>query len=633
MEQNKRFFRIAAIAALVSCVMLLLLALIVFPEEISYPGLDVLTGNHSLSTEDSHQFNQSLQNLYGIDTVFLFGWFISWIGISLIVKEKNPLLGIVSMVFGLLGALCDVGENSVIWSVVQANQGNINLGTQWVILWKSLQQFSYWLPFIGAAIISITLLQKKAIYILLFVIGTLGSLVAGVGVYIPALNMFSNVWFLLWFACIAVVLWQYAKPDQLNSKKRKITTMAVSVASQNEKTNRIVRMVLFTLIYFVEGFMLTYSSGFNTLYLRSFELSFSQIGLAGGVVLIPFVLKIFIGLLSDRVNLFNHGHRKPYILIGLTLQILAFIVIPFVNPGTQFGVYLMMMIFAALGMSTYDTASDGYSIDTTPEQDRGLVQGLMVGGRALSSVIAALVMGQLSNNGNWTGIFTMIAVVSVAVLLYTVFFIKEDVVSKEKQEFSKGAFSAFKDWGFILFLILGMLYPLALYSSQGMVSAYLNEGLGFSLITVGQYTAVFGIGTIFGGVVGGPMMKKLGEKASLLAALILTSVVTFVLAFTASAGLLWAIVFVFGFCFGYYETVYMAMGMDFADPRIGAFMFSIIMAVGNFGIAAGSPLAGTLVDNLGFQPMFMVFAGIHLLALPLIFGVFKLKKNPETVEA
>ena len=206
-------------------------------------------------------------------------------------------------------------------------------------------------------------------------------------------------------------------------------------------------MALFTLIYFVEGFMLTYSSGFNVLYLRSFELSFSQIGIAGGIVLIPFILKIFIGLLSDKVNLFNKGHRRPYIVIGLALQIIAFLVIPAVNPGTQFGVYLAMMIFAALGMSTYDTASDGFSIDTTPEEDRGLVQGLMVGGRALSSVLAALVMGTLSNQGQWNTIFYMIAVVSFIVLVYT-FFVPEDVIRKVDKHVYQGCFQSFPELGF-----------------------------------------------------------------------------------------------------------------------------------------------------------------------------------------
>ncbi len=50
-------------------------------------------------------------------------------------------------------------------------------------------------------------------------------------------------------------------------------------------------------------------------------------------------------------------------------------------------------------MSTYDTTTDGLSIDTTPTQDRGLVQGLMVGGRALSMVLTAALMGVFSQPG------------------------------------------------------------------------------------------------------------------------------------------------------------------------------------------------------------------------------------------
>ncbi|HEY5158306.1 MAG TPA: MFS transporter, partial [Anaerolineales bacterium] len=153
------------------------------------------------------------------------------------------------------------------------------------------------------------------------------------------------------------------------------------------------------------------------------------------------------------------------------------------------------------------------------------------------------------------------------------------------------------------------------------------EGLGISLGTVGLYTSVFGIGTILGGVIGGPLMKKIGERASILAALLITSVVTFILAITPSAGLMWAVVFLFGFAFGYYETVYFALGMDFSDPRIAAFMFAFIMAVGNIGIAAGQPLAGSLVDAVGFRLMFAIFASVHLLALPVVFAIFRLRKK------
>ncbi len=394
---------------------------------------------------------------------------------------------------------------------------------------------------------------------------------------------------------------------------------------------RFLRLSLFAAVYFLEGAVLTYFSAFNVLYLRSFDLSFSLIGIVGGITLLPFILKIFIGLLSDRVNLLGSGHRKPYILIGLVLQTLAFLLVPQFNPNTQFSLYLTMMILAALGMSTYDTTSDGLSIDTTPPQDRGLVQGLMVGGRALSAVITAALMGIFSESGQWPLIFYMIAALGLLTLVLAAL-VQEKKERVPEMQFSKAAFGAFKDKAFLLFLALGVIYPLALYSAQGMVGAYLNEGLKISLGLVGLYTSVFGIGTVLGGLVGGPLMRKFGERNSVLAALLITSAATFILALTTSAGLMWAIVFLFGFAFGYYETVYFALGMAFSDPRIAAFMFSVIMAVGNFGIAGGQPLAGVLVDSLGFQAMFMIFAAIHLLALPLTLAVFR-RRQPVVAEA
>ncbi len=393
---------------------------------------------------------------------------------------------------------------------------------------------------------------------------------------------------------------------------------------------RTLRLTLFASVYFVEGAVLTYFSAFNILYLRSFELSYSLIGIVGGITLIPFVLKIFIGLLSDRVNLFHLGNRKPYIMLGLLLQTMAFCLIPFFSPGNQFGFYLALMIMAALGMSTYDTTTDGLSIDTTPEADRGLVQGLMVGGRALAAVVTAVLMGVFSERGQWANIFYMIAAFGLLTLVLAIF-VHEKKERAPEIQFSKAAFSGFKDKSFLLFLALGIIYPLALYSSQGMVGAFLNEGLGISLGTVGLYTSVFGVGTILGGVIGGPLMKKIGERNSILTALLITSAVTFILAITPSAGLMWAVVFLFGFAFGYYETVYFALGMDFSDPRIAAFMFAFIMAVGNIGIAAGQPLAGSLVDALGFRPMFAIFAVVHLVALPIVFAIFKLRKKKMVV--
>ncbi len=621
MTSNRRILKIGAIGAGVSTLTLILMAFVSFPHAMEYPGVPALIGELTLSHGELNAYISSMRILFILDGIFLLGWFVSWMALAEVVRSRSRILGILTLIFGLAGAFFDFGENSIIWGVIQNLEAGRPLTSGWVVAWTSVRHMSYWLPFIGAIFASFGLWSEKRIDRITAFVGSGLVLVAAVGLYIPSLSLLANIWFLFWFASSGLLLWKHSAQKNPTQQSKGRSLMLGS--------ERIKRLALFAAVYFVEGAVLTYFTAFNVLYLRSYDLSFSLIGIVGGITLIPFILKIFIGLLSDRVNLFKRGHRKPYIIIGLILQALAFALIPAFNPSSQFNLYLTMMILAALGMSTYDTTTDGLSIDTTPEEDRGLVQGLMVGGRALSAVVTAALMGLFSDRGQWSLIFYMIAALSLLTLILA-FIVQEKKDRTPEMQFSGAAFKSFKNKAFLLFLALGVMYPLALYSAQGMVGAFLNEGLGVSLVTVGLYTSVFGIGTIFGGVIGGPMMKKIGERASILAALLITAAVTFVLALTSSPALMWVIVFIFGFAFGYYETVYFAMGMDFSDPRIAAFMFAVIMAVGNFGIAGGQPLAGGLVDSFGFQTMFIVFAGIHLLALPIVFAIFRLRKQVPT---
>ena len=119
------------------------------------------------------------------------------------------------------------------------------------------------------------------------------------------------------------------------------------------------------------------------------------------------------------------------------------------------------------------------------------------------------------------------------------------------------------------------------------------------------------------------MTDRLGRRASLIVALVVTSVSLFALVVSSSAVIAVIAVLIFGIAFGYYETVYMAAGMDFADPRIAATMFAIIMAVGNIGIGAGQPLAGVLVDSVGFRWLFIILCLVNLATLPLVPIIFK----------
>jgi MFS transporter, PAT family, beta-lactamase induction signal transducer AmpG len=54
----------------------------------------------------------------------------------------------------------------------------------------------------------------------------------------------------------------------------------------------------------------------------------------------------------------------------------------------------------------------------------------------------------------------------------------------------------------------------------------------------------------------------------------------------------WLLVAVLGFAFGFYEAVYFTVSMRNTDGRIAATMFSILMAVANFGAGIGLGISG-----------------------------------------
>jgi len=101
-------------------------------------------------------------------------------------------------------------------------------------------------------------------------------------------------------------------------------------------SNKFFRYSMFSLLYFAQGSIIGYFTALNALYLLSFDVPMTKIGAFAAIALIPFMLKIFLGMLSDKVNLFGLGHRKPYIVIGLLLQAAGQLVFPFIDPVTQF---------------------------------------------------------------------------------------------------------------------------------------------------------------------------------------------------------------------------------------------------------------------------------------------------------
>jgi PAT family beta-lactamase induction signal transducer AmpG len=381
-----------------------------------------------------------------------------------------------------------------------------------------------------------------------------------------------------------------------------------------------IRYLMFGLLYFAEGSIMSYFTSLNALYLQGYKLNMAEIGTIGAIAMTPFILKIFLGMLSDKYNLWNMGHRKPYIILGLVIQSLACLIVPLINPASQYGMFLLLAFVMMSAMALYDTCTDGLALDTTPKEEEGIIQGFMVGGRALGVVIVSGLIGITAEKISWNAVFWLLGVLPLIPLLI-VLRIKEEP-RKPENAFEWKAFSAFKKKNVIMLGLLGALYSLVIYGANQNVNPFLASTYQIGLITAGLMSMVWGIGVVIGGLAGGKLTDRIGQRAAVRIAILTSLVAILALSIINSASLAWFLVFVFGLAFGYYETIYFAISMSLCEPKIAASMFSLLMAVANIGTAIGLPLSGSLAEGIGFRWTFVIFALLNLLAFPMMSSIF-----------
>lgn len=393
--------------------------------------------------------------------------------------------------------------------------------------------------------------------------------------------------------------------------------------------SRSFRFVLFGLMYFVQGSALAYFRNFQKPYLAGFGIDVDLIGWFSSILLLPFILKIFIGMISDRFNLFGMGHRKPYMILGLLLAALSFGTAAFISPETSFLVFAIFVITGSFSVTLFDSTTDGLAIDTTPAKEQGTVQGIMTGGRAFGFIILSLVFGLLVPAVGYRVVFLIISA-SMLIPLIMVFQMREPDVRHETQQFDWKAFSALGKPRFLLFALYAAVYSFVSFGVDGLVTLFMVEDFN-ALDMVGNYGALRGVGAVIGALVAGLLFDRLGRQFSSYGAAALIMLGAAVIGLAGSVNMLLALGLIWGIAWGFQETIFVALAMKIADSRIAASMFALMMAVSNIGTAIGENIATGLTDNISFSSIFWLLAGINIFVFPIVWGLFKIA--PELSQA
>jgi hypothetical protein len=202
--------RIGAIGAAVSVLMLVAIAVIVAPFGFADPTEEILAGHEGLSPTRFDQYIAVLPALYAIDSIFIVGWIVGWVGVAALVRTRNEWLGKVALVIGLIGPILDFTENEIAWALVDGYRQGISVPVGWFMGWRVIRQLSYLIPYAAATVVAVGLWSQKPLERMVTGVGTVLVAIAIVGVYVPALSLVAYLWWLVWFVCISVLLWRRA---------------------------------------------------------------------------------------------------------------------------------------------------------------------------------------------------------------------------------------------------------------------------------------------------------------------------------------------------------------------------------------------------------------------------------------
>ena len=383
------------------------------------------------------------------------------------------------------------------------------------------------------------------------------------------------------------------------------------------------RMLLFGSLYFAQGAIATYVLVFNNLYLRAFGAAAWQLSLLNGLLVLPFILKIGIGLLSDKVKLhlplLGKGYRRPYISLGLIFISVGGIAAAFVPPVDMYPLFVVTALFIALGLALYDTVADGYAIDVTPPEEQGQIQGVMVVSRAFGLVLLASVYGRIINLFGWTVIFIVVALLTLLPQIL-LFFTREPDQRSQSQTFSWEALRSLWRPDVFRFSLYAVVYSIAIYGANAIVALFANEGLGQSLVQVGDVAALGGIGMVIGGLVATYTIRRPNISIWQQGVWTATGVFTILLlmALVATESNIVLMFVLWGFCMSASELIYITLAMAKADRRMGAGQYAIFMAVSNIGVGLGQSASTGLIDQVDFRWIFVGLAVISLLSFPLL---------------
>ncbi len=263
---------------------------------------------------------------------------------------------------------------------------------------------------------------------------------------------------------------------------------------------------LLTLLYFSQGIPFGLFTQAVPVILRQADMSLKAIGFTA-LFALPWALKFIWAPWIDRAAPWSAQRRKSWLVPLQILTAVSMLAFGFVDPWKSLIVLGIGNVWLNFLNATQDVATDGLAVDVLEPKDRGLGNGIQVGGYRIGMLFGgAFALWIIAKAGWFMGM--VVCAVALLVALIPLLIVQEQPAEAEDESDGTGflvLWSFIKSPGFLWIVLMLACFKLGDGLAAGMIRPMLVDQ-GFEMEDIGKITGGVGftaslIGTGAGAIV------------------------------------------------------------------------------------------------------------------------------------
>jgi len=328
---------------------------------------------------------------------------------------------------------------------------------------------------------------------------------------------------------------------------------------------------------------------------------------------IPYTIKFLWAPLMDQFTVARLGKRKGWILLSQALLVLSLLFLANLNPGSSARLMSVVALFIAFFSASQDTAISAYQTDVLLPKERGLGASYIVLGYRIAGLLSGGLALIIAQHWGWKLTYQIMAGFLVLMMITTYYSpsVKEPRSDLNLFETIKASIKdLYQRESILIILFFIFAYKFGDALALSLMTTFLLHTLGFSLTEVGLAFKLVGVsGILLGAFVGGLILTRWNIYRALLCfglAQAFSNLLFVVLAmYGKHFGLMLSTMFVENFCSGLSTAALVAFIMGICNHRYTATQFALLSAIASLGRVFLGPVAGLMVEHLGWVQFYL----------------------------